>query len=204
MEMKMNAGVRVGRILAMLGICMLMGFASVASATVEVAGVKLEETVHVANQDLKLNGAGIRYKVIFKVYVAGIYLAEKKNKVEDILAVPGAKRITLVFLRDLGSESFGQAFMDGIKKNTDLAERAKFVPQELTFGQLFASIPELKKGDILTTDWIPGSGTMVSLNGKKIIDSVPDVQFYNALLKIWLGRSPPDSKLKSALLGETP
>ena len=65
----MNAGVRVGRILAMLGICMLMGFASVASATVEVAGVKLEETVHVANQDLKLNGAGIRYKVIFKVYV---------------------------------------------------------------------------------------------------------------------------------------
>lgn len=199
----MNSGVRFGRILAMLGLCIMMGCASVASA-VEISGVKLDETVRVANQDLKLNGAGIRYKVFFKVYVAGIYLAEKKNKVDEILAVPGAKRITLVFLRDLESETFGQAFMDGIKKNTDLAERAKFVNQELTFGQLFASIPELKKGDVLTTDWIPGSGTMVSLNGKKISDSIPDVQFYNALLRIWLGRAPPDAKLKSALLGETP
>ena len=200
----MNASARVGRILAMLGMCILMGFASVASATVELAGVKLDETAHVGNQDLKLNGAGIRYKVFFKVYVAGLYIAEKKNKVDDILAVPGAKRISLVFLRDLASESFGQAFMDGIKKNTDIAERAKFIPQELTFGQLFASIPELKKGDVLNTDWIPGSGTMVSLNGKKISDSIPDVQFYNALLKIWLGRAPADAKLKSALLGEMP
>jgi hypothetical protein len=202
--MKMNAGFRVGRILAMLGIAILMGFASAASAAVEIAGVKFDETVHVGNQDLKLNGAGIRYKVVFKVYAAGIYLAEKKNKVDDILAVPGAKRISLVFLRDLGTESFGQAFMDGIKKNTDLAERAKFVPQELTFGQLFASIPELKKGDVLNTDWIPGSGTMVTLNGKKLADSIPDVQFYNALLRIWLGRAPPDAKLRSELLGETP
>jgi hypothetical protein len=72
----------------------------------------------------------------------------------------------------------------------------------LTFGHLFGSIPELKKGDTLNTDWIPGFGTVVYLNGKKITEPIPDVLFYNALLKIWLGANPVDSKLKSAMLGE--
>jgi hypothetical protein len=105
-------------------------------------------------------------------------------------------------LRDVDSDTFGQAFMDGIRKNSDIQERAKIVNQMLTFGKLFGSIPELKKGDVLNTDWIPGQGTIVLLNGKKITEFIPDVAFYNALLKIWLGQSPVDSKLKTAFLGE--
>jgi hypothetical protein len=199
----MKVGLRVAPVLSIFGICCLMGFSSLASA-VDIAGMKMDDTARVNNQDLKLNGAGIRYKVIFKVYVAGLYLAEKKNKLEDILAVPGAKRISLIFLRDVESDSFGQAFMDGIRKNTELAERSKFVSQELTMGQLFASVPELKKGDILTVDWIPGSGTAVSVNGKKLQDGIPDPLFYNALIRIWLGKMPADAKLKLAMMGEAP
>ena len=168
----------------------------------EVAGVKLDETAQVANQELKLNGAGIRHKAFFKVYVAGIYLPAKKSTVPEVLAVPGAKRIHIVLLRDVSSEDFGQAFMAGIRKNSDMSERAKIINQMLTFGQLFASIPEIKKGDVLTTDWIPGTGTLCMLNGKKIADVIPDIAFYNALLKIWLGHSPADEKLKKAMLGE--
>jgi hypothetical protein len=200
---EMKLGLRVAQLLSMFGICFLMGFSSVASA-VDVAGMKMEDTARVNNQELKLNGAGIRYKVIFKVYAAGLYLTEKKNKLEDILAVPGAKRISLIFLRDIESDSFGQAFMDGIRKNTELAERSKFVSQELTMGQLFASVPEIKKGDVLNVDWIPGSGTSVSVNGKKLQDGIPDPLFYNALIRIWLGKSPADAKLKLAMMGETP
>ncbi len=171
------------------------------ASAVELAGVKLDDTARVANQELKLNGAGIRYKLIFKVYVAGLYLADKKTNLNDILAVPGAKRISLVMLRDVESEDFGQAFMDGLKKNSELSERTKIINQELAFGQLFASVPELKKGDNLTIDWLPGQGTIVQLNGKKIIEPQPDVGFFNALLKIWLGKSPADSKLKVAMMG---
>jgi hypothetical protein len=196
----MNLGVRLSRVLAILGVGLLFAFSSMTSAT-EVAGVKLDDTVHVGTQDLKLNGAGIRYKLIFKVYVAGLYLAEKKTNLPDILAVPGTKRVSLVMLRDVQSEDFGQAFMDGLKKNTELNERTKFVTQELAFGQLFASVPELKKGDMLTIDWVPGTGTVVSLNGKKISEPQPDVLFYNALMKIWLGPHPADAKLKVAMMG---
>jgi hypothetical protein len=199
----MKAGLRVAQLLSMFGLCLLIGFSSVASA-VDIAGMKMEDTARVNNQELKLNGAGIRYKVIFKVYVAGLYLAEKKNKLDDILAVPGAKRISLIFLRDIESDSFGQAFMDGIRKNTELAERSKFVSQELTMGQLFASVPEIKKGDVLNVDWIPGpnGGTTVSVNGKKLQEGIPDPLFYNALIRIWLGKSPADAKLKIAMMGE--
>jgi len=168
----------------------------------DVAGVKIEETAKVGNQDLKLNGAGIRYKVIFKVYTAALYLTEKKTTVPDVMAATGPRRIELVMLRDVSSEDFSRAFMTGIQNNVDKADKSKIVNQLLKFGELFASIPELKKGDVLTTDWIPGVGTQIHFNGKPVSETLPDQVFYNALLKIWLGEKPADSKLKLSLLGQ--
>lgn len=197
----MNLGIRLGRALAAFGFIAAL-FTAPAASAVEVAGYKFDDTAKVGGQDLKLNGAGIRYKFVVKVYAAGLYLPEKKTAVPDILAQPGAKRVTLIMLRDVGSDTFGQAFMDGIKKNSDVTERSKIVSQMLTFGNLFGSIPELKKGDMVTTDWVPNSGTIISVNGKKITEPIPDILFYNALLKIWLGANPADSKLRSAMLGD--
>jgi hypothetical protein len=197
----MNFGFGINR--ALVTACMVSAVTlNLPVRAAEVAGVKLDETAQVANQELKLNGAGIRHKVFFKVYVAGLYLTNKKATVPEVLAIPGAKRIQIVLLRDISSEDFGQAFMAGIRKNSDMSERAKIINQMLTFGQLFASIPELKKGDVLTTDWVPGSGTLIMLNGKKISEVIPDIAFYNALLRIWLGHNPADEKLKKAMLGE--
>jgi hypothetical protein len=173
-----------------------------AQAAVDVFGIKFDDTSRVANQDLKLNGAGVRTKVIFKVYAAGLYLQDRKATVPDILALPGAKRVMIVMMRDVPSEEFGRAFIAGIHQNVDKAEQAKIVNQLLKFGELFAAVPEIRKGDVLTTDWLPGTGTVMQINGKKLGDTFPDVLFYNALLKIWLGDKPVDSNLKRALLGE--
>ena len=183
------------------GIGLVMGIAVTANAT-EIAGVKLDETVQLANSELKLNGAGIRYKAIFKVYVAGLYLKDKKTTTQDVLNADGPRRVTIVMLRDLSSEDFSRGFMQGIQKNTEKADKAKLTSQFLRFGELFASVPELKKGDVMTNDWIPGVGTVVALNGKKMGDPYPDILFYNALLRIWLGENPVDSGLKKAMLAE--
>ncbi len=192
---------RITHRLALLGAVSALLFSASAFAA-EVAGVKLDETAQVGNQALKLNGAGIRYKVIFKVYVAALYLAENKATPAEVMALPGAKRISLIMLRDVSSEDFGQKFMDGIRKNAEISERAKLVNAMLTFGQMFASVPELKKGDVLNVDWLPGTGVVSQLNGKKIGETVPDPNFYNALLRIWLGNSPADEKLKHKLLND--
>jgi hypothetical protein len=178
------------------------GFSLPAYAVTEVSGIKFDDSVSVAGKELKLNGAGLRTKMIFKVYALGLYLPEKKTAVADILATQGPRRISIVMMRELSSEDFGEAFMKGLNANTDKAERNKILPQTMKFGEIFAQIQTLKKGDALTMDWTPGEGTQCMLNGKKIGEVMPDVAFYNAILRIWLGDHPVDSSLKPALLGE--
>lgn len=189
-------------VMRLAGLALAVCMSSVQASATEVAGVKFDESVQVGGTDLKLNGAGIRYKAIFKVYAAGLYLKEKKTTVPEVLASQGPRRVTIVMLRDLSNEEFGRGFMTGIQQNTDKAEKSKMTSQFIRFGELFASVPELKKGDVMTNDWIPGVGTVVSLNGKKMGDPYPDLGFYNALLRIWLGESPVDRSLKKAMLAE--
>lgn len=168
---------------------------------VDVKGVKIEDTMKVGGKELKLNGAGMRVKAIFSVYAAGMYLTEKKTTVPEVLALEGPKRMVLVMQRDVTSEDFGQSFMTGLNDNSDKAEKSKIINQTVKFGEMFASLPGLKKGDILFLDWIPGSGTVSSLNGKQMGETIPDVAFYNAVLRLWLGSKPVDSSLKPMLLG---
>jgi hypothetical protein len=171
------------------------------AAAVEVAGVKIDDTAKVANVELKLNGAGIRRKAFFNVYIGVLYLKEKNQTTADVIAATGPKRISLVMLRDVSSEAFGQSFMDGLNHNSTKAEKTKIVGQMLKFGEMFANIPELKKGDVVTVDWIPDAGSQTQVNGKKTADILPDVAFYNALLKIWLGDKPAYAPLKRDMLG---
>ncbi|TFV88145.1 lipoprotein transmembrane [Oxalobacteraceae bacterium OM1] len=191
----------VGRILALMFMFTLAGSAH---ATTDVAGIKFDDTAKVGTQDLKFNGAGIRYKAIFKVYAIGLYLQDRKGTAHDVFNAPGARRVQIGVLRDLSSEEFGRAFLAGINQNIDRNDKTKIVGQLLKFGEIFASIPELKKGDIVTTDWVPGTGTVIQVNGKRIAEPLPDLQFYNAILKIWLGDKPVEPKLKQAMLGEKP
>lgn len=172
-----------------------------ASQAAEVAGIKFDDTTKVAGKELKLNGLGVRTKFIVKVYAAGLYLPEKKSTPAEVLKLEGPRRVTLVMMRDVSSEDFGKAFMDGLNDNVDKAEKSKLVAQISKFGEMFALLESLKKGDVLHLDWT-GSATQCELNGKKIGEPVPDLAFYNAVLRIWLGDKPVDRSLKPALLGE--
>jgi hypothetical protein len=173
-----------------------------AQAAIDVNGIKFEDTNKVGGKELKLNGAGMRTKIVIKVYAAGLYLPEKKTSVADIMKLDGPRRVTLVMARDIPAEDLGKAFMDGINENLDKTEKAKIVGQLGKFGEMFAAVDDIKKGDVLHMDWVPGTGTVCELNGKRIGEAVSDLNFYNAVLRIWLGEKPVDRSLKPALLGE--
>ncbi len=179
---------------------LLAGAFSQVAVAAEVAGIKFADTVKVAGKELQLNGLGVRTKVIFKVYAAGLYLQDKKSTVEDVLAADGPRRVQLVMMRDTTSDAFGDAFMSGINNNLDNKDKTKIVTQISKFGEMFALLEALKKGDVLDLDWVPGQGTTCYLNGKRIGDITPDITFYNAILKIWLGNKPADTSLKPKLL----
>ena len=172
------------------------------ASALDIAGVKIDDTSMLAGTSLKLNGAGVRTKVVFKVYVAALYLSEKKTTLQEINALAGPRRMMLVMLRDLSAEDFTDALMKGLNSNTDKAELARLNGQVTQLGQILAGAGNVKKGDTLMLDWLPGEGTVTQLNGKKLGAAMPDVAFYNALLRIWLGDKPADNGLKPQLLGE--
>ncbi|WP_310323421.1 chalcone isomerase family protein [Roseateles asaccharophilus] len=170
---------------------------------IEVGGLKFDDGAKVAGKDLKLNGAGMRTRFGFKVYALVLYLPEKKDTPAGVLESSGPRRFSLGLLREVTGDELGQAFIAGITANTDKAERSKFVNQLAQFGEAFVNIPQGKKGDIITVDWVPDTGTVMTYNGKPLGDPMKDIAFYNAVLKIWLGEKPVDSTLKPQLLGKS-
>jgi hypothetical protein len=178
-----------------------LAFGLAGAQAIEVAGLKFDDTVKVAGKELKVNGAGVRTRIVIKVYAMVLYLPEKKDTPAAVLESPGPRRFSLGLLREVTGEELGQAFMSGITANTDKAERSKFVNQLAQFGEAFVNIPQAKKGDVINVDWVPDTGTVMTFNGKPIGEPLKDIAFYNAVLKIWLGDKPVDSSLKPQLLG---
>lgn len=176
---------------------------SMAAAT-EIAGIKLDETIDVGNARLQLNGAGIRYKAIFKVLVAGLYLGKKAATPEEVFAAPGPKRMSLTFLRDVDSQEFSKQFMKGFADNTPADEVAKLAPALHRMSLLIAEQKKFLTGDTLTIDWIPGSGTVISFKGKPQGQVFKEGELMTGLLAMWVGKNPADAGLKEALLGRNP
>ena len=71
-------------------------------------------------------------------------------------------------------------------------------------GEMFAAHRQLKAGDTFQIDWIPGQGTVITVKGQPQGEPYKEPEFFNALLRIWLGPNPADWKLKDALLGKAP
>jgi hypothetical protein len=173
------------------------------AGTVEVGGVRYAPTVVVGPSTLQLNGAGVRYKAVFKVYAAGLYLGTKATTPEAALAAPGAKRLHVVMLRDIDANELGKLFTDGMQKNATREEFGKSIPGTLKLAEMFAAKKRLAAGDAFTVDFTPGTGTVVSINGKPANDPIAEPVFFNALMKMWLGANPADWQLKDALLGQS-
>lgn len=169
----------------------------------DVAGLKVDEKVRVANQELVLNGAGIRYAAagFVRVYVASLYLPQKRNSSNEIGALKGAKRVHLALLREVNSNDFSKGLLGGMRANLSAAEQQKHFDNLLKLGAIFGTIPSLKKGESITIDLLPGTGMVILINGKKTGDTFTDESFFNALLQIWLGPKPIDDTLKPVLLG---
>ena len=187
---------------ALGGFLLLSGLAA-AAASVDVAGIKYDDALDLRGQKLELNGAGVRYKAVFKVYAAGLYLGKKVSTVEEVLAQPGPKRIAITMLRDIDANELGKLFTKGVEENSPRAELAQLIPGLVRMGQMFADQKQLKAGDTFHVDWLPGAGSQVVVKGVPQGEPIKEPAFFNALLRIWLGPAPADWKLKDALLGKS-
>ena len=175
-----------------------------AAATIDVGGAKIEDTVDLQGSKLQLNGAGVRYRAVFKVYAAGLYIGKKAGTPEEVFAAPGPKRMSITLLRDIDSNELGKAFTKGFEENSPKGEMSKLIPGLIKMGQIFSDQKKMVAGENFTIDWIPGTGTLITVKGKQQGEPFKEPEFYAALMRIWLGPSPADFKLKDALLGKAP
>lgn len=182
------------------GACLLPAWCG--AQAVEVAGVKFGPTIQLGGGPLQLNGAGIRYKTFFKVYAAALYLQGRASSLEDVLAMPGAKRIHLVMLRSLDGGEFGKLLANGIERNSTREEFIHSLPAIARMGESAARYKQLEAGDSLTIDWVPNVGVTLYVKGRQEVGPYKDPEFFAAMTKIWLGRAPADASLKEALLGQ--
>lgn len=184
------------------GLC--WGAAATAAVAVELAGVKVEDAVTVSGTKLQLNGAGIRYKGPFKVYVGDLYTTRRVSSLDDLIAAPGPKRLSMTFLREINSAEFGKLLTRGMEDNVSKQELSKIIPGMIKMGDIFAANKSFAPGDVCSLEWDPAKGLSVYAKGKLQAEPFKDPAFYRALMSIWFGNTPADWKLKDELLGVKP
>src|SRR6266567_9449882 len=169
-----------------------------AGTAAEVGGVKLDDKISLAGQELVLNGAGVRTRVVFKVYVASLYLPQKATELATVLS-KSPRRIQLNLLRALSADQLVEALNEGLAENNTAAELAAVKSQVDQSATIMKSFKEVKEKDVVTLDFVDGA-TRIGLNGESR-GSIPGDAFNQALTRVWLGDKPVQADLKKALLG---
>lgn len=173
-------------------------YAAPSLAAREVSGVVLSETARVAPDApaLTLNGAGTyRRYFFFKVYVAALYVMRVEHDPRAILGQAGPKRLALHFLRDVSPDKVRDLWARLGSENDELQ---RLQARRERFEALFTD--GIAEGDRIFLDYIPDEGTHIRINGRTRA-VIPGDDFYDALLRLWIGKRPMSTDLKESLLG---
>ncbi len=166
----------------------------------EIAGVRIPEQARVAGAErpLVLNGAGIRKKFFFSIYVAGLYLPHRTQDAAEAMSMPGPKRVSMAFVySEIPAKKLASAWREGFEENLSAAERREHGAAIRAFWSMF---PTVRSGDEVVIDEVPGEGVVVRLNGAEL-GRIEEPGFMPLLLRIWLGSEPVTRGLKRELLG---
>ena len=164
----------------------------------EVGGVKLADKVAVGGQELVLNGAGIRTKFMFKVYVGSLYVPAKAATAAAVYA-KAPRRVQLNMLRDVSADQITEALVEGLNQGNSAADAAAVKGQIGELEAIMKAIGPLKEGNVLAFDFVDGA-TKVSLDGAAK-GSIAGEPFNKALMNAWIGDKPVQADLKKAMLG---
>lgn len=182
-----------------LALCLGLGLGlATHAAEMEVAGVKLEDKLLRHGTELQLNGAGVRTRFFFKVYVAALYVPQKTTSEASILESNAPRSMQLHMLRELEASTLSTALEEGLRHNHTATELEQLKPPTMQLTDIMLRLGKARPGDVVTLDFSE-SGVEVSLNGEAR-GQVVSPNFAKALLKVWLGEKPVDEALKKALI----
>lgn len=172
---------------------LILGAAPAAAA--EVAGVDVPGTVTAEGKTLKLNGVGIRKKLIIKVYVGALYLESTTTDANTAISSDQVKQVVMTFKRDVPKEKIIGAYHDGFENNS----KDKLGELQAGLDKLSAGLADMKEGGVMTFTYAPGKGSTIAIAGGPSV-TIEGKTFGEALMRNWLGDEPADSSLKEDML----
>jgi len=161
----------------------------------ELAGITVPDTAVVGGTTLNLNGMGLREKFFIDVYVGALYLPTKTKDATKVIQEDVPKRLSMHFIYNtVSKEKLNGAFHEGFVAAKAQESEAKGL------ASLQGMMETVHKGDVIVLDYVPGTGTTITVKGQKK-GTIPGVGFMRALWGVYVGPSPPTYNLKAGLLG---
>lgn len=180
------------------GLAVLLPFLISAATAAEIGGVRMPDTMKAGETSLRLNGGGVRSRMMIELYVGGLYVASKTDNDQRIVNADEPMAIRLQILSSMiTSERMEESTREGFKNSMggDTAPLQKQIDQ---FIGVFKE--EIKVGDVYDLVYLPGKGVEVRKNGN-LKSTTEGLAFKKALFGIWLGEKPAQKSLKAEMLG---
>ena len=177
--------------------------AAAMAATLDVGGVKVEDSVAIYNNTLRLNGAGLVGGTKTPHYVVNVYARAPFSNLDELFKTPGPKRLVVTALRDLDTDPIVKMFTRGVNDSATKGDIAKLVPGMGNLENIFRTNKVIRKGEVMMMDWVPITGLVIYIGGKVQGAPFKEPEFFRGAMSIWMGDSAMDAPLRDELLGRT-
>ena len=172
------------------------------SSALTIDGYDIPQIIPATSEhaELRLNGAAMRilYGVV-DTYIGKLYVENPTTDAEALIAADEYKRMVYkIVLKRVSGRRIAKAMYDALQLNVTREEAVRLEKRLQLLVTLFDS--SLKKGEESYLEWVPSQGSRIVLNGK-VKGMIPGKDFYDAILKIWIGDNPVGSIFKRQVLG---
>lgn len=165
----------------------------------KINGIVMPNVMKAGEEYLKINGGGVREKLVFKLYIGVLYLQEKSSDAKQIINDDKPMGIKLRVISSMvNRENMEEAIREGFKNSTGDVSSIKS-KIDLLIDKGFSE--EIKVGDMFDLLYIPKKGLTLSKDNKELV-TIEGLDFKKALFGIWLCDKPADSNLKKKMLGQ--
>lgn len=164
-------------------------------ADVTVGETRFSAQASAQGEPLQLRGAALyRWKWVVKVYAAAFYLPPGAGRFDPAEDLP--RRLEFSYLVGISGPDFGAA-ADKLLAQGLSAEA--LAPLRERLDRLSAAYVDVKPGDRYALSYLPGAGTELTLNGRRLA-LIEGADFARVYFSIWLGARPLDEPLRDRLL----
>jgi hypothetical protein len=162
-----------------------------------VEDVRFEPTMKVKDQELVLNGIGVRRATFLKVrvYVGGLYLERPSSKPSEFLSFSGPKYINMHFLRSVKKADLTGAWDEGFEAALGKEKAQALTSERAKLNELMV---DLKRDEKMNFTFL-NDRVLVEVQDRAPVEILGS-DFSRGLLSVWF-LNPRDEGLTNGLLG---